>query len=394
MLEWVKEHPYLTGTAIIGLIILYFVWRGSSTSNQPASYTSGPSDAQLAAQVASNQTAAAYQANQDSLNAALQAKSIDANAAVLIAQEQTKTVSAQGESQLQQVLAAAGAQVRMQEIGQQAETTRTNAETSAAVAAIMGQVTGQVDIARINAGAGVDIAGIQAGVSKEQIAAQLAAQKDINAATLEMGRIKSTTDIVLGEQDVRKVESTNVTALGINAQNTNRDIAMHTIDLAIVQDTNQLMLRLGLDTNDKQLQAILGGFTRDVDIAKLEAATQQSWIEGNVNVINNQTAAERDIYQSWINTQGAVSLAQINLNQVNSQDLMQLIASGALNKGGEGGSNQVAALAALYHQPAIGVAAEQAAATNMGPWNSPFATLTGIGNLLSGVGTVGTGGAV
>lgn len=80
MLDWIKEHPYLTGGLVLASIVLYMIWRSSSTSTSstnPNIVTTGPSDtiqameiqagaAVQGAQIQSNTQIAGYNA---SLNA-------------------------------------------------------------------------------------------------------------------------------------------------------------------------------------------------------------------------------------------------------------------------------------------------------------------------------------
>src|SRR6266567_1924840 len=53
MIEWVKEHPYLSGGIVLGAVILFFLLRGSGSGgarSAPAS-AGGPSEALQAAQL-------------------------------------------------------------------------------------------------------------------------------------------------------------------------------------------------------------------------------------------------------------------------------------------------------------------------------------------------------
>lgn len=55
MLTWIKEHPYLTGSMIVGVFILYLVYKNSQSSAGPSgTQTVGPSDALQATAINAN----------------------------------------------------------------------------------------------------------------------------------------------------------------------------------------------------------------------------------------------------------------------------------------------------------------------------------------------------
>lgn len=89
---WIEEHPYLTGSAVLAIIVLFLVSRssGSSSGGTVTTVNAGPSEAvqvaslQAATQAASVQAAAQSQQNQ--LNAQLAAKQLDNATQTTIAQ--------------------------------------------------------------------------------------------------------------------------------------------------------------------------------------------------------------------------------------------------------------------------------------------------------------------
>lgn len=97
MVEWVKQHPYLAGGLVLGIIILVVIIRNSSASStqaaQTTSSTSGVDDTQAVAALNANAQvqALAYQAQTQvaSQNAALNAVALQTAAAQSVANNQT-----------------------------------------------------------------------------------------------------------------------------------------------------------------------------------------------------------------------------------------------------------------------------------------------------------------
>ena len=112
MMEWLKQHPYLAGGGLLALVVLIYVYERSSSGGSVAVGASGPDDAtiqaELAAQLGSQQITAAQSTNVDNLNAALQAMVIQNQgtaaqtaAAVQADSLQTSAAVALGQQQLE-----------------------------------------------------------------------------------------------------------------------------------------------------------------------------------------------------------------------------------------------------------------------------------------------------
>lgn len=94
MVEWAKQHPYLAGAGVLGLFVLFIIWRNSSanaaaaaasTSSSPA----GPSDSLLEAQMA--------------YGAQLQDAQLTANTATANTQAQLSSAALQAGVQIAQI---------------------------------------------------------------------------------------------------------------------------------------------------------------------------------------------------------------------------------------------------------------------------------------------------
>lgn len=218
-MDWIREHPYLSGGLVLAVVVLFVVLRRGGSSAQQSS-AGGPSEALQAAglQAGVQNSAISAQVAQTQL----QANSADAATSAA----QTVALAKIG-ADLQGSEYNAAAALQAQQAGYAAAVASTSLTTAAGV-----QVAGiqanrditlggyGVDIAQIqasrdvtinqqNTGAAVDIAGIQGDVTKAQTAAALAA-----------------------------TENTNATALGIST--VNAGVATHAIDVAGAVEQNRI----------------------------------------------------------------------------------------------------------------------------------------------------------
>lgn len=148
---WIEEHPYLTGSFVLGVILLYFVLRGGSSSSAGSSTSTTATGASPALQAAQLQAGVQMQgiqaAAQDSANkvaGAVAVSQIQANADVTKAQLQYQ-------ENLQKIVTS----------GQVAFNTN-----DTALQTIQAQIGGQIQLASIGAGRDEQIAGIQADIAK------------------------------------------------------------------------------------------------------------------------------------------------------------------------------------------------------------------------------------
>jgi hypothetical protein len=288
---WIKQHPYLTGSLVLGLLVLYLILRGARSGGGTSTViqSGGASDALQAAQLQATVQGNAIQAGADvqnnALAAALAAKSIDAST----------------------TLGVAGAQrdVALAGINAGAETADTQtaallASNQAAFAADLQktaiQTGGQVSIANTVAGAQVQIAGIQAPVQMAAIDAAVKTQADIDKTSVDLATINE------------------AGAVTINGQNTARD------------------------TNVAQIQGnTLFG------IADLQAGVQN-------NMINSETFLQGKA----LDIQGTLDQNTIEAHSAAINQFFQSLNSGVFNKGGEGGQNQTQVTTSLFGTPTPG----------------------------------------
>ncbi len=157
---------------------------------------------------------------------------------------------------------------------------------------------------QITSDAGVKITGIQADVINNQTAAQLAAQGIISKASVDMSTIQAGTDQA-------------------------RIAAALTSSL----DTNQKTLDATRDTNATTVT--VAGMSSDTakTIATLNANSQDLLTRTAGNVYTDQIDSQTKNIGDWIS-------AQFQLGQDKNNVVQNLILSGQLNKGGEGGKNQ------------------------------------------------------
>jgi hypothetical protein len=305
---WVSDHPYLTGAFVIGAIVLIFILRSrSSASSSTTVVAAGPSPAQLAANVQSQQIAAAGAAQQSNTAAqlslgmaSLQVQEDQISAAKQVALQQTLTGGETAQYSAQAQLAAAQA-------GYAASVANTSTQAGAAVSIASIQEQGSIQVASIGASRDISVAGIQADVSKTNIAAQLAGLINTNETSVDLGKLS----------------------------------------LAGLEDTNATKLAGLINTNQTA-----------VDINAQNQTTAQLNISTQGDVLKTNIAAQQEVADRTISTQGSIDALQLQLQQNQLDTAQQLITSGALNKGGEGGLNQLSAfLGSIGEQGAAQTAA-------------------------------------
>lgn len=109
MIEWIKEHPYLSGGLAFVVVVLFVVLRNRSNSSSatPLVYQNGPSDAISALSI---QSGAAVQAAQLQMQGQIAGYNAAVNETQLTTAAQTTQTQIAGGVQLQQILSAADVQ--------------------------------------------------------------------------------------------------------------------------------------------------------------------------------------------------------------------------------------------------------------------------------------------
>lgn len=375
MLDWVKNHPYLSGSLVVGLIVMYIVLRNTGSST-PQVVQSGPSEAlqaaNLQAQTIQDQTQAAVNAQGSQLNAALAAKSIDAAIA-----------AAQNQSQEKVALTQLGDQADVQKLSIQAQQDIANEQTNAilqksqfdAITAdktVAGQIAiaqagyaAQQSIATAQINGQVQIAGIQADVSKLAITDQLAALLDTNKTSIGLASIGAGRDVnlatinatlqshlsdnnvalgtIIADDQLKQFQSQYSTAAIINQQNVSSADYLGKLNFDYLTHNSDNALALGLNNNLTTL-----------NIAGINAGVQ---IHGQ-DVLSS-------IYNNLIDTTGQVQLSQINSNTNIFTDFLAKFSAVDFNRGGSGGANQVQVWSSIFGK-----------ATAPGSTSDPFADIT------------------
>ncbi len=256
---------------------------------------------------------------------------------------------------------------------------------------------------QLEAGAAIQTAQLQQAqqVNDENFQLALAAQK--NAADYATAQLNAQTSTA---QQVNAITgSTNIATIQAGVQNN----AIST-QASVINEQTQTGLQAALAGDQLQLSA---------DQLQQAAAMGTAQINANQNVSLAQIAADRDTaianttataqvdlgalaantqttvaqiggQVAMAQIQGGVSVAQMQLQNQSqeNQRILDLVKSGQLNKGGEGGANQLAAIAAATGQPSIAGSAYGTATASLSDGNSTG----GILNSISGIfGTVGNG---
>jgi hypothetical protein len=201
-------------------------------------------------------------------------------------------------------------------------------------------------------------------------AAQVSAAQVAANQAIEIGKLALTA--------TKDTNQSNVSIAGINA-----DVSKHVADdqLLGLANTNASALAASLDANAKALLGLQDTNRTQLSEYGIQGQIASQQISAAQTVALATTAAQRDVSIAGISAEERITQQQIDA-QHNIQD--QIIAGinyGVYNKGGQGGSNQVAALAALEGAPA---AAANAAAVSSVAANSN----NSIGQILAGVSSV------
>lgn len=344
-MKWIKEHPYLTGGAVIGAIILYILIsdRGSSGATV---VSTGPSEAMqaanLQAQVQSQGAQLAYQASANQVGAALQAKQIDAATQQFVAERSAEV--ALTKLATDKAMTLAGFQTQLAAVQSSNEYAYRETES---------QIGGQVKIA-----------GIQADVQKLQAQNALTAQLDVNKTQIKLADISSNLQQSLAQTDYYK--STNLASINLALQE-------HLAETSANRDIT------------------IAGFQKDVATKTLGVQQAKDWLDSYTQQQKNYY--DFSVAQNYIDTSGAVSIYETNaqrdlLSQALEnqgkvqQSLAQQLASGVFNKGGEGGANQVAVVGAITGFPFLDAPSQAAQASNASSTgrtiSSVFSSITGM----------------
>jgi hypothetical protein len=383
--NFIKEHPFLTGLGVIAVAILYFVLRGSGSSSASTSAAPQTDDAleeaNIAAQLQQYQIQTANQANTNQLNAGLEAAQLQA--AIEAAQVQGAVQVQTGQTQGAVSIAGIQGNVQMNSDDDQLQAiANTNAaQTSQAqiAAELQSQEAGDqlnaiLGSTQLQVGGAEDIAGIQAGVSDLQSNNALAAQKDVDSASIQMNG--QNTNVAI--QQALDALTLGTTQANDTAQTNTQYIAAQLAGLENNNATATLLNSQNVNGAETIDQIIAGN---NVDLANISAGVSTAQINADEDVTNN--------YLNGVNAANNAAATQ-SAQELQDQNnlyasIENLVSSGALNKGGEGGAAQLAAIAALLGQPSV-----VAPVAQVGTAQAQSNPLTAFFNSLgSAVGTVG-----
>lgn len=372
-MDWIREHPYLSGGLVLAIIVFFVIYNRSSSSASTVTST-GPSEALQAAQLSANvqqaqvSAAATGQANQ--LQASLNAQSTQIQGQIDIAAMQRDValqsiLSTQQSTNLQTVTAGDVAQ------------TQTAAQVTEAG---YGLQLGLAQNATVNAGqqlqaqvaqgataAQVTIAGTQAQVAEDQSNNALAAQKVISSAAL---------------QQTQATTAASTAAARIAGTTSQAQIAASV-------EANQNAYQLGINTNLLALNE--AGINADVQKTAI-AATAGAQTHA-IDVQGAVASQALDVTNNAYSDATAVALAQAQLQANEAPTINALLTQDKIHSGAQG-LTQASIIADLLNQPGpseVAASGSAAVGTVQAQQPSLFGQfLNGIGSGLS-VGLFGGG---
>lgn len=250
MIQWIKEHPYLSGGLVLAVIVLILVLRraASSTPVGSVAQASGPSDAVTTAGIA----------------AQAQQSQVDAQASVANNTLATQYAVAQLQAQNVDNQTAAARDVALQNILTQGQTAQY--ATSGNVQIAQSSDAANVAIANTNASAAVAQTGIQAQVAALTVNDQLAAVENTNATSLGVAQIQG---------DVTNNQTAAALSLGLAQTKAAVDINGQNVSGAVAINAN----------NNATAQTYIGTLGA-VSMAQLDALTQAN---NNQFILENET---------------------------------------------------------------------------------------------------------
>jgi len=144
-----------------------------------------------------------------------------------------------------------------------------------------------------------------------------------------------------------------------------------------------------INASNNSKDAALAKISADnaVQLAGISAGTQQATLTVTQEVYDRFLSEQQVAAELAAQAQHDAINAQFQVQQNVVNQTFQLVGSGKINKGGEGGANQVAVLTTLFGNPSAGVAAEQqqatAATANASIWNSFLTSIGAIGKTVA-----------
>jgi hypothetical protein len=386
----VKEHPWATGGIVFGVGIggyLLLHYSGGS-SESDSSGTTGSSlatqnaELQAALQAAQIQAESTTADNTTSAQSAIYSQQISAtqestdaattaqlNEDLAYYQAQVATINAQSGAQVQVAQLQAQSSVQLQTAADQ--TSLDIAQSNNGTALAIAQTNGQVSLGEAQLQAQTSIAGINAGVTENgvnnqtaQYIANLQAGVDINSSNnaTALGTVQSN-----NAANVAALQSNNALAAVVNTNATQ----WSENDEDLKTQYNEL-LQSNAASEQEQIQALnatqninASNNATTLSVAQIQAGVANHQIDATESAADLADTLEAGVYNNYINTAGQVTEDETNVaaqaydyNTGLENAIISGINSGVYNKGGEGGANQVAALAALLNQSGIGTAAE------------------------------------
>jgi len=249
-MNWLEEHPYLTGGLVLAVIVLFLVLRGRSSASA-STVQAGPSDAlqaaSLQAQVQQQSVQAAADVQNNQTGAALAAHLADVQAS-LAAIAATKTI------ELQKITTEGNTAVYGARAGLEAVQSTNLAQADIADTAS----TAGVQIAGISANRDIQIAGIQAPVSLAAIQANLAAVESTNQTSLGVAGINANAAVNINAANVAGAESIANTQASVPLAATAAQVTLGTQAISAQAAAIQAQIAAQQNAVNQAYQAIPG----------------------------------------------------------------------------------------------------------------------------------------
>jgi hypothetical protein len=268
--------------------------------------------------------------------------------------------------------ASAGAQAAAVQAQSQASAAATAAAANVQIAQL--QLAQQQD---------VDSANVNIAVSGNNSAEAI--NRSNNRSAVSIAQINGTTALGQTQAQVGGAVAMNQAQMDAAVAQTkwNDDAAM-----TINQSNNWSALQALLDNNRTALATTLSNNQTAVAGYTIQGQVANNAIDKAAGVDAASIAAQAQAEQEYYSTAGALSAQELAVQQQQWNAAASIIATGGLNKGGEGGINTMAGFMALMKQPAA--AAVGAAAAGQVGTAQAQETASVVNSVMSTVGKLGT----
>jgi hypothetical protein len=399
--EWMKKHPYLTGSLVL-VIVAFFMLRRRAAATRAIATSTGPSEALQARNLEASTTLQLAQISSAShasdIQAALAAKQLEVSGMLELGQ-------AQKDIAIQDIVSKASIAVHSDDT--QLQMLRDQLSAQVAISGMGAQLEHErIGVEDFRAGTERILATGQAQYLVSQGQAQLEGVKaardialDTNRIAVEIQNILAGKEITLGQltagteferESTRRLDIERGASVALSNISAGRDVSLATIEAGREIGLEKEETAKRISWEEEITKRLVSEHTawRDVsiseharDISATQEKTKQLGIETAGKVYGSAIVASQESDLAYIDAMKSIGLLHAGVEQ----QLVNMLAWGGFNKGGQGGANQVSVAGGLLHEPGIGTPSQMVESGR-----GPGPVLNGIANVIASIFGTGT----